>query len=66
MGREFFIPARTHRGIPVNTRDENAMAASDEQADGWYDGEGNETSQGNQTGNEITPGASWDNWAISE
>jgi len=51
MGREFFIPART---------------ASDEQADGWYDGEGNETSQGNQTGNEITPGASWDNWAISE
>ena len=50
----------------VNTRDENATAASDEQADGWYDGDGNETSQGNETGNVITPGASWDNWAVSE
>lgn len=48
----------------VADRDENSPVGSDEEYDGWYEGEGNET--GNATSNVIIPGAEWDNWAISE
>jgi hypothetical protein len=48
----------------VANRDDNATGY--EEDDGWYESNGNETSSGNETGEVIVPGASWDNWAVSE